>query len=253
MRKKTIVLIIGFMFIFSLFLFSETADSILKKTEDKMIGAKAPKDTEAVMIMEIHKGSSVKVRKLKVWTKNNLNSDDWKLMKFISPADVKNVGFLTISENDMFLYLPEFHRIRRIASSSKKDSFMGSDFSYDDLSSSGFSKNYTSEIIKETDNVWVLKLSRKKGVKKPYSKIILHISKKTELPIIMESFDNSGNIWKKAEEKTKRIGKYDVVSFIKMKDMKKGSWTTLELKEIKLNKGLNKKIFSKRFLKKRVK
>jgi outer membrane lipoprotein-sorting protein len=241
------------MFISYILLFSATADSILKKTEDKMIGKKAPKDIEAVMIMEIHKGSSVKIRELKAWTKNNLNSDDWKLMKFISPADVKNVGFLTISEDDMFLYLPEFHRIRRIASSSKKDSFMGSDFSYDDLSTTGFSKNYIPEIIKETDTLWILKLSKKKGVKKPYSKIILHISKKTNLPVIMEMFDNSGNLWKKAEEKTKNIGEYDVVSFIKMKNMKKGSWTTLELKDIKLNKGLSKKIFSKRFLKKRVK
>ncbi len=252
MRKK-IVLIFSLVFICSLFVFSQTADTIIKKVEEKTIGEKAPTDIEAIMIMKIVKGNSTKERKLKAWTKNNENKDDWKLMKFVSPSDVKNVGFLTLSENDMYLYLPEFHRIRRIASSNKKDSFMGSDFSYDDLGTTGFSKNYNVKLIKDEAKTWTLELKRKKNVKKPYSKIILVINKKTYMPVIMEMYDDSGNLWKKAEEKTERIGNYDIVSFIKMEDKKRGSYTILELNDIKLNQGLNKKIFSKRFLKNRVK
>ena len=252
MKKKGLIFIIGFIFIFGLFAKAEDANTILKETEKRMIGEKAPKDIEAEMLMKIHKGNSVKERELKVWTKNNLKTDDWKLMKFISPADVKNVGFLTLSENEMYLYLPEFHRIRRIATSSKKDSFMGSDFSYDDLATTGFSKNYTPSLIKETKDVWVLKLMKKKESKKPYNKIILHISKKTFMPVIMEMFDNAGSLWKRAEERTTKSGEYDVISFIKMENKKKGSYTTLLMKDIKINKGLNKKIFSKRFLKRRV-
>jgi outer membrane lipoprotein-sorting protein len=251
--KKRIILFFTFLSFSFALLFGLSATDVLKKVEERMIGGKAPKDIEAVMVMEIHKGSSVKIRKLKVWTKNNINSDDWKIMKFISPADVKNVGFLTLSEDDMYLYLPEFHRIRRIASSNKKDSFMGSDFSYDDLGTTNFSKNYKPELVKENDKIWVLKLIRKNGVKKPYKKIILTIDRTTYMPISMDMYDDSGVFWKKAEERTKKIGSYNIITFIKMEDKRKGSYTTLELKDIKTDQNLSKKIFSKRFLKRRVK
>ncbi len=251
MKKRTLFLII---FVFALFpLFSETADSILKNLEERMIGNKAPKDIVAVMSMEIHRGESVKYRKLKAWTKNNTKGDDWMIMKFISPSDVKNVGLLSLSDKEMYLYLPEFHRIRRIASSNKKDSFMGSDFSYEDLSSSAFSKNYNPSIESEDNDYWILRLERKAGAKKPYSKIILKVNKKNYIPEEMKLYDNSGNLWKIAEQSSKKIGKYEIIYYIKMIDKKKNSFTVLKMEDIKVDSGIGKKTFSKRFLKKRVK
>lgn len=251
--KKRLFLFFSLFSFFVYGIFGLTADNILKSVEERTIGAKAPKDIEAIMIMKIHRGDSVKIRKLKVWTKNIQKRDDWRIMKFISPADVKNVGLLTLSEKEMYIYLPEFHRIRRIASSNKKDSFMGSDFSYEDLSTGGFSKNYNAEILKEDSEFWTLKLVRKKGIKKPYSKIILKVDKKSYMPVKMELYDNDGNLWKIAEEKNKKINNYYITTYIKMEDKKKGSWTSLELENIKLDQNLSKKFFTKRFLKRRVK
>jgi len=250
--KKRIFFLVLFTLVFY-FGYGETADSILKKFEEKMIGEKAPKDVEAIMTMEIHRGGSVKVRKLKAWTKNVKGDDDWRVMKFISPSDVKNVGLLSLSEKEMYLYLPEFHRIRRIASSNKKDSFMGSDFSYEDLGTSAFSKNYTPEILKENSDIWILKLKKKAGVKKPYKKIILTVDKKNYMPVKMELYDNSGNLWKVAEERFKKIKNYEIIFYIKMTDKKNNSFTILKMEDIKVDSNLGKKIFTKRFLKKRVK
>ncbi|MBU0945138.1 MAG: outer membrane lipoprotein-sorting protein [Proteobacteria bacterium] len=65
--------------------------------------------------------------------------DRYNLMFFHSPADVKGTGFMTYDyeeegkDDDQWLYLPALRKIKRIASSDKSGSFMGSDFSYSDL------------------------------------------------------------------------------------------------------------------------
>ena len=244
------ILIISFSFGI---MFSQTAGDILKRVEDRMMGKDAPKDFYATMIMTINKNSSKKERELIAWSKNFLDKSDWKVMKFKKPADVKGIGFLTLSDEKMYLYLPEFHRIRRIASSNKKDSFVGSDFSYDDLGETEFSKNYIPKISKQDEKFIYLELKRKSGIKKPYLKIELKIDKKVLLPVEMKFYDNSSKLWKIAEQKFKKIGKYFVINYIKMKDLKKNSFTTLEMKNIEVDKGLKDTIFTKRFLKKRVK
>ncbi|HKL84772.1 MAG TPA: outer membrane lipoprotein-sorting protein, partial [Treponemataceae bacterium] len=64
---------------------------------------------------------------------------DKKIMEFQSPADVRGTAFMNWSytdssrSDDQWIFLPALNRVRRISSDGKGDSFMGSDFSYDDL------------------------------------------------------------------------------------------------------------------------
>ncbi|MCP2599174.1 outer membrane lipoprotein-sorting protein, partial [Candidatus Aminicenantes bacterium AC-335-B20] len=190
---------------------------------------------------------------LKVWSKNNIDKDDWRVMKFLSPPDVRNVGFLVLSDDRMYLYLPEFHRIRRIASHNKKESFMGSDFSYEDMGTSGFTRFYDAKLLSENENEWVLELTRKSGVSKPYSKIKMWVSKEIEIPFKMELYDDSGKLWKLAEQEAKKIENYWIPVKIKMTNVKKNSYTVLEMKDIKVDQGLGNQIFTQRFLRRRVK
>lgn len=60
------------------------------------------------------------------------------IMFFTAPADVRNTSFMNWSytdgsNDDQWLYLPALGRVRRIASDNKNDSFMGSDFTYEDM------------------------------------------------------------------------------------------------------------------------
>ncbi len=65
--------------------------------------------------------------------------DRLNLMFFHAPANVRNTGFLTYDyrtpeqDDDQWLYLPELHKTKRIASANKSQSFMGTDFSYVDM------------------------------------------------------------------------------------------------------------------------
>jgi len=245
--------IIAFALILSLMpLFAADGNAILKKVEGRLTGSLAPKDTHSTMIMTIvdFKGHK-KVREIELWEKNNIGKDNWRIMKFRKPADVKGVGFLVLSEEQMYLYLPEFHRIRRIASHSKKEAFMGSDFSYDDMGTVGFVKFYDAELLSEDQKEYVLELRRKPGAKKPYSKIKMWVSRESMLPTKMQLYDNSAELAKISEEESKKIGKHWIPVKIKMSSVKKNTYTVIDMKDIKLDTGLGKGKFTKRFLKKR--
>jgi len=231
----------------------DRGEEILKKVEDQTIGSLAPADIQAEMAMVIRnaKGDEKK-RELMVWTKNNPVGDDWRLMKFLSPADIKDLGLLVLGEDQIYLYLPEFQRVRRIASHNKKESFVGSDFSYDDLGTSGFSAFFSPKLKSEDEKVWVLELLRKPGAKKQYSKIIMTVDKATGLPVRLELYDDSGELFKVETQENSRVGKYWIPIKFAMENVKAKTITTMELKNVKVDQKLSDEIFAERNLKRTV-
>ena len=88
----------------------------------------------------IQKSGHKRVRKLESWAMD-IGNDTKKIMFFTYPGDVKGTGFLTwdydntAKVDDKWLYLPAMKKTRRISGkSSKTDYFMGSDFTYNDMS-----------------------------------------------------------------------------------------------------------------------
>lgn len=64
-----------------------------------------------------------------------------RIIKFISPADVKGTGILIFDypdkSDDMWIYLPALRKTRRIVSKEKSKSFMGSEFSNANMTAPG--------------------------------------------------------------------------------------------------------------------
>ncbi len=77
--------------------------------------------------------------KIKTFEMTGTGIGDKSLVIFDSPRDVKGTVFLTHSKvldpDDQWIYLPALGRIKRISSSNKSGPFMGSEFSYEDMSS----------------------------------------------------------------------------------------------------------------------
>src|SRR5687768_11310963 len=76
-----------------------------------------------------------KMRSASVLQPNGIDST--LLIRFLFPGDVKGTGYLQIQhhdrEDDMWVYLPALKKVRRLVASNKKDSFVGTDFSYGDV------------------------------------------------------------------------------------------------------------------------
>ncbi|HEY5675545.1 MAG TPA: outer membrane lipoprotein-sorting protein, partial [Myxococcales bacterium] len=78
-------------------------------------------------------------RKLGIDTQEGTTDGDKSRVTFDWPADVKGTRLLTWSHkdgnDDQWLYLPAIKRVKRISSSDKSGSFMGSEVAYEDLGS----------------------------------------------------------------------------------------------------------------------
>jgi hypothetical protein len=63
--------------------------------------------------------------------------DRERIIRFVSPAEVKGTATLLIEhadgDDDIWIYLPALRKVRRLIANNKKDSFVGTDFSYGDI------------------------------------------------------------------------------------------------------------------------
>lgn len=93
--------------------------------------------SDTTMLLINDKGQT-RERKSETLSKLQANGVDSSLVvKFITPADIKGTGFLQIehsdADDDQWIYLPALKKSRRLVANNKKDSFVGSDFSYGDI------------------------------------------------------------------------------------------------------------------------
>ena len=141
--------------------------------------------TEMEMILIDKKGNK-RVRKLKTFGLEK-GKDSLSLMFFLSPADVRNTGFLTFDydesgkDDDQWLFLPALRKTKRIAAGDKSGSFMGSDLNYFDMTSPDLNL-YEYTLMKETEvngqKVWQIKSvpkTKAEAEKSGYSKSVVFI------------------------------------------------------------------------------
>ena len=225
--------------------FALNGNEILAKVEQAM---NAPKDRTATVKMTIEaKDGTTKERMMKISQKGSKK----KLFTFLSPADVKGVGFLVIDDDTLYLYSPAFGKIRRIASHVKNENFMATDFSYNDLAESKYPEKYSAVLVKTDGEHYVLTCKPKPGAKADYSKLIMRVNKKTFLPSKVEMFDKAGKLFKvMANGAVKKVDGYWTPTQISMKDVQQNHTTTMKLVKVKHDKGLDDNVFSKRNLKK---
>jgi outer membrane lipoprotein-sorting protein len=110
-------------------------------------------DSTASMKMLLrNKQGQESTRDIRVRTLEQVDDGDKSLTIFDQPADVKGTAFLSFTHktgpDDQWLYLPALKRVKRISSRNKSGPFMGSEFSYEDLSSQELEK-YTYKYVRD--------------------------------------------------------------------------------------------------------
>ncbi len=91
-------------------------------------------------------------REMRIQTLEVENDGDKTLLIFDSPRDLRGTVLLTHSHpdqsDDQWLYLPALKRVKRVAAGNQADSFMGSEFAYEDISSQEVRK-FTHRLLRE--------------------------------------------------------------------------------------------------------
>ena len=103
------------------------------------------------MILRNKRGGETR-REMRTKALEVANDGDKSLIIFDKPRDVQNTTFLSFSHplkpDDQWLYLPALKRVKRISSRNQSGPFMGSEFSYEDMSSFEI-EEYTYQYLRE--------------------------------------------------------------------------------------------------------
>ena len=203
----------------------------------------------------INKSGSVRVRKIKQFTKDFGNVEK-SIMFFTAPADVKNTSFMNWTydsdkSDDQWIYLPALKKVKRISSESKSDYFMGSDFTYDDLGDRKLDDDTHKLLREETiDGVdYYVVESIPKDEDYMYSRTVTWIRKDNFIGLKKEFYDEDGELLKVLKiKKFEKISGFLVITNSEMENVQKNHRTTMVLDNIKINTGIPASKFTERMM-----
>lgn len=221
--------------------------------------------TSRMEMILIDKKGHQRTRQIRSFTKDK-GDDVLKLMFFLSPADVEGTGFLTYDyhsgekDDDQWLYLPELKKVKRIASSDKSSSFMGSDFSYADMTRRVLDE-WTYELLKDGEvrgaRVWIVEaLPAGKEIEDRYgySKSVLFIRQDNYMIARAVHWLKDGGKLKYLDVTgMDQIDGIWVASELNMKTVKNKQTlhrTVLKIDEVRFGQDLDEEMFSTRRLEK---
>ena len=190
---------LGLLF-FSCGLFAQSAEQIRKKAADVVDLSSMTMD----FTINIRDGKgSERVRQLTMIT-GRFNDVTKTLIRFTAPSDVKGTALLIFDyeekEDDMWIYMPALKKVRRIISSEKGKSFMGSEFTNADMSKpnhADFHYELKGSETYEGRECWIVQEEGKdQAIKKAngYSRSVNYIDKETYLCYKTEYYDSSDNL-----------------------------------------------------------
>lgn len=176
------------------------------------------------------------------------------LVVFERPSDVKGTVFLVNkhieSEDDRWLYLPGLDLEKRISSSDKRTSFVGSNFFYEDISG----RNYRLddyELIKKDDKYYYLKGTPKDSEGAEFTHYEMKVDKVDFMPREINYYKTGDKLYRKAEIlEVKKVDGFQTVFKSKISDLETQSYTLVQFKKPSYNVGLEQSIFSERSLRK---
>jgi outer membrane lipoprotein-sorting protein len=178
---------------------------------------------------------------------------------FLEPASIRNTRFLTVENeeraDDQWIFLPSLRKVKRIASGEKDGSFMGSDFSYSDMGSSGNSVDDSTHIILKEEsynsrNCFVVVSVPKTGTDNNYGKYITWVDKISGLTLKVEFYSKDGRTQVKElnSENVTNVNGHWLAKKIIMETLESGHKTILDIKQVKYDIPLNPGYFTTTFL-----
>jgi outer membrane lipoprotein-sorting protein len=226
-------------------------DVIAKMKDARECGGK---DATARYRMVLATKRGDQVQRTIVNYRKKLGEDSKTLLFFREPEDIAGTGLLVWSldgKDSQWLYLPDLGRVRQIAANARGESFMGTDFTYDDLGDVDVDGR-THQLVGEED-VEGQPTYRVESVPKEaqvYSKVVTWVSRTTFLPVRIDYYDTAGALLKTGYFRDVRpVNDVPTAFAIEMENVQTGHRTQLSLLEIDCEHGLEEDLFTERYLK----
>ena len=188
------------------------------------------------------------------------------IAKYTEPQDVRHLGYLVINkesgQDDQFVYRPSSRKVRRV--NVRGESIAGTDLAFEDVVPPEFEDGTHHRMPDEEVNgmdTFVIAMIPKVSTESEYAKVLFYVEKKRFVPIRTRYWDNKRVLIKRMDADASSLTKYENVDNLdgpartvwiakksEMKNLKSGSFTRLEIEELKADPNLRDRDFSQRQL-----
>ena len=238
----------------AVFVSAQDAVSIVEKSRDRI---KADTTSTRSKMILTAKNGTVTERLMDQYSKKDTRGNKRMIIVFQEPKSVAGTRFLTIEnpgkDNDQWIFLPSLGKVRRIAASEGSGSFMGTDFSYDDISSADRNADLDNhKILREEKfrnrDCYVIE-SNPKDSGYQYSKMIQWIDKENSVAYKAELYDKRGNQVKFLEILEFREVQGRLANMVtKMTTLSAGTSTSLNVQALKYDDPIPEGVFTTNYL-----
>jgi len=209
---------------------------------------------QTVTMRTVDRAGSARVSNATIyWQKFGENSR--ALIRFSAPEDLRGSALLLIQKGeraDLFMYLPELRKVRRVTKRSVAGSMFGTDFSYEDFERfQGLGMDSQLHRLPDVEiegrKVFVLEGRPSRGETSAYERIVSFVDQERCLPIHTDFYEEGGRLRKvmlMPSEKITREAESWVPRLVLVKDLVNKTRTELLVDQVELDKKLPRKIFS---------
>jgi outer membrane lipoprotein-sorting protein len=238
----------------ALALYAQDAEQIIRSSRDRIKADTV--STRSRMVIRAKDGSTSE-RLIDQYSKDGPKGSRTVIV-FQKPETVAGTRFLTMENSggadDRWIYLPGLGKVRRLAASEGSGSFMGTDFSYDDISSASRGVSLDTHTLLREENLagsgacYVIQ-SVPKDNSYQYSKMILWITKDTNITMKIEMYDRRNTLVKAAEMSgLKDVQGRLTVTETKISTIAAGTSTTIFMDIIKYDDPIPETVFTTAYL-----
>jgi outer membrane lipoprotein-sorting protein len=234
--------------------FAQDAAGIMQAAKDRT--KSDTMSSRSRMVITAKNGGTTE-RVLDQYSKDAANGYARAVIVFQSPASVKGTRFLTMDnaagKSDQWIFLPGLGKVRRIASSESGGSFMGTDFSYDDMSlmDRDVGEDAHSVLREETLGgaaCYVIESTPKDSAFQ-YAKTLTWVDKSNYRTYKMELYNKRGAVEKLMEISAyKDIQGRDTSTQIKISTLAAGTSTTIYMDIVKYDDPIPEGVFTTAYL-----
>jgi Outer membrane lipoprotein-sorting protein len=200
-----------------------TADAIMEEA-DRVNHGFIGERVSFTMVLVNAQGDRTE-RRFTLEIKENRTDGNQSRIEFDWPENVRGTILLThahkAADDDRWLFLPATKRSRRIAAANKSGAFMGSEFTYEDLTPFVLAKySYTRLPDATVEGTACFTIERKqRGEGSGYSREIVWLNKDTLMPVNVEYYDRKNDLLKVAAYRGDRLfGAYHRNDLVRMEN-----------------------------------
>lgn len=227
---------------------SQDARDVIKKADDKAKG----KSSQAIMTIQIIRPSWTREMSLKTWSKGN----DLALILVTAPVKDKGIVYLK-RKKEVWNWIPSIERNIKLPPSMMSQSWMGTDFTNDDLVKEAsivedYNHSFMADAVIDGYDCYQVQMIPKPEAAVVWGKVLLWVDKKEYLMLHGEYFDESGKLVNTLHASDiKLLGGRMLPARLEMiPNDKKGNKTILLYREMSFDKSIADELFGTQYMSK---